>query len=72
MGDRGAENPQDQVIIARPNRPIPGHIFLSYPIRPVVLSDLDSEQVRTIMERLKRTGRLKLGDKSEQQHELFQ
>jgi len=35
-------------------------------------SDLDSERVREIVKRMKRTGRLKLGDNSGQQHELFQ
>ncbi len=35
-------------------------------------ADLDSERVRAILERLKRTGRLVVGDKSEQQPQLFQ
>jgi hypothetical protein len=35
-------------------------------------ADLDSERVRAILERLKRTGRIVVGDKSEQQQQLFQ
>ena len=34
--------------------------------------DLDSEPVRAVLARLKQTGRLVLGDTSEQQRQLFQ
>ena len=35
-------------------------------------ADLDSERVRTVLARLKHTGRVMLGDTSDAQPELFQ
>jgi len=50
---------------------LPMHRVVPYAPWEIQRSDLDSDRIRGILETLKRTGRLRLGDKSVTQEALF-